>query len=196
MKNTVEGFKNEIDLKIFESRLAEINPTCFLVWKVGVNLALRVSDVLKITVDQAKNYLLTGNYLAVDRKTGKVNHVKINENTSIALKEALELRKKAIVSEDNSFLFVGEGNRTSKSKNHITRQAVDKYFKIAVFDENLNIRVGTHTMRKTWGNLAYSKGYKLELIMKRLNHSSQSTTLLYLGITDSDMNKVVAELNI
>ena len=43
MKNTVEGFKNEINLKIFESRLAEINSTCFLVWKVGANLALRVS---------------------------------------------------------------------------------------------------------------------------------------------------------
>ncbi|MGL4672781.1 hypothetical protein [Cetobacterium sp.] len=98
MKNIVEGFKNEIDLKIFENRLAEINPTCFLIWKVGVNLALRVSDVLKITVDQAENYLLTGTYMAVDKKTGKVNHVKINENTSIALKEALELRKKAIVS--------------------------------------------------------------------------------------------------
>lgn len=51
-------------------------------------------------------------------------------------------------------------------------------------------------MRKTWDNLTYSKGYKLELIMKRLNHSSQSTKLLYLDITDSYMNKVIAELNI
>lgn len=189
MKNTVEGFKNEIDLKIFENRLAEINPTCFLIWKVRVNLALRVSDVLKITIEQAENYLLTGNYMAIDKKTGKVSHVKINENTSIALEEA-------IVSDENPFLFVGEGNRTSKSKKRVTRQAVDKYFKIAVLDENLNIHVETYTMRKTWDNLAYSKGYKLELIIKRLNHSSQSTTLLYLGITDSDMNKVVAELNI
>lgn len=114
MKNNIEGFKNEIDLKTFENRLAEINLTCFLGWKVGVNLAFRVSDVLKITVNQVKNY-------AVDKKTGKVNHVKINENTSIALKEALELRKKAIVSKENPFLFVGEWNRTSKSKKYLTR---------------------------------------------------------------------------
>lgn len=51
-------------------------------------------------------------------------------------------------------------------------------------------------MRKTWDNLTYSKGYKLELIMKRLKHSSQSIKLLYLDITDSYMNKVIAELNI
>lgn len=196
MSNLVEGFKNERDLKVFEDRLQEINSTCYLVWKIGVNLALRVSDVLKITVDEAKKYITTGNYKSKDKKTGKDNLVKINENTLQALKQALELREKAKVSVDNPFLFVGEGNRTSNSITSISRQAVDKYFKRAVDDENLDIHVGTHTMRKTWGNLAYAKGYKLEIIMKRLNHSSQDTTLLYLGITNKDMDEVVADLNI
>lgn len=196
MEKIVEGFKNEIELKIFENRLAEINPTCYLIWKVGVNLALRVSDVLKITVKEAKEYLLNGNYKSKDKKTGKVNHVKLNEKTLEAFKGALELREKAKVALDNPFLFVGGGNRTSNSTTPISRQAVDKYFKKAVDDENLNIHIGTHTMRKTWGTLAYSKGYKLENIMKRLNHSSQSTTLLYLGITNEEIDSMVEDLNI
>lgn len=195
-KNVVEGFKNEKDLKIFENRLEEINKTCYLVWKVGVNLALRVSDVLKITVEEAKKYIITGNYQSKDKKTGKDNLVKINENTILAFKQALELRASAKVSVDNPFLFVGEGNRTSNSISPISRQAVDKYFKKAVDDENLNIHIGTHTMRKTWGSLAHTKGYKIELIMKRLNHSSQDTTLLYLGITNEDINNIVAKMNI
>lgn len=196
MSKLVEGFKNERDLKVFENRLAEINPTCYLIWKVGVNLALRVSDVLKITVDEAKKYIATGNYKSKDKKTGKDNLVKINENTKEAFKQALELREKAKVSVDNPYLFVGEGNRTSNSITSISRQAVDKYFKEAVEDENLNIHIGTHTMRKTWGNLAYLKGYKIEIIMKRLNHSSQETTLLYLGITNKDIDSMVEDLNI
>ena len=51
-------------------------------------------------------------------------------------------------------------------------------------------------MRKTWGRLAYNKGIRLEVIMKRLNHSSQATTLMYLGITDKEIDDVVADLNI
>lgn len=196
MEKVVEGFKNERDLKIFENRLAEINPTCYLVWKVGVNLALRVSDVLKITVDEAKKYIKTGIYRAKDKKTSKDNQIKINEKTLQAFKQALELREKAKVSVDNPYLFVGEGNRTSNSKSPISRQAVDKYFKKAVDDENLDINIGTHTMRKTWGCVAYAKGYKVDKIMKRLNHSSQDTTLLYIGITDKEMDDMTEDLNI
>lgn len=196
MERVVEGFKEEKDLKVFENRLSEINPTCYLIWKVGVNLSLRVSDVLKITVKEAKEYITSGSYKSKDKKTGKVNHVKLNENTLEAFKQALELREKAKVAVDNPFLFVGEGNRTSNSITSISRQAVDKYFKKAVDDENLNIHIGTHTMRKTWGNLAHKKGYKIEIIMKRLNHSSPQTTLLYLGITNKDIDDMVEDLNI
>ncbi|MBC2856940.1 tyrosine-type recombinase/integrase [Cetobacterium sp. 2A] len=195
MSNLIEGFKNEFILQIFENRLYEINRTCFFIWKVGVNLALRVSDVLKITVTQAEYFVLHGEYISKDKKTGKANRVKLNKNTMKAFKEALELRKVINVT-DNPYLFVGIGNRAKSNKFFITRQAVDKYFKLAVSDENIKINIGTHTMRKTWGNLAYLKGYKIELIMKRLNHSNQATTLLYLGISDEDMNNAVAELNI
>ena len=51
-------------------------------------------------------------------------------------------------------------------------------------------------MRKTWGRLAYNKGIRLEVIMKRFNHSSQDTTLLYLGITNKEIDDIVADLNI
>ena len=108
----------------------------------------------------------------------------------------MEIREKSKVSKDNPFLFVGQGNRVSNSLTSISRQSVDKYFKKAVDDENLKISIGTHTMRKTWGRLAYNKGIRLEVIMKRLNHSSQDTTLLYLGITNKEIDDIVADLNI
>ncbi len=46
----IEGFHDEQDLKIFENRLKEKHELFYLIWKVGVNLALRVSDVLLMTV--------------------------------------------------------------------------------------------------------------------------------------------------
>ena len=192
----IEGFSNENDLKIFEDRLKEKNEVFFLIWKVGVNLALRVSDVLKITIEDTKNYIESGEYWSIDKKTKKRNGVKLNDNTLQAFKRALEIRENSKVSKDNIFLFVGQGNRVSNSLTPISRQAVDKYFKKAVDDENLKIEIGTHTMRKTWGRLAYNKGIRLEVIMKRFNHSSQDTTLLYLGITNKDIDDIVADLNI
>lgn len=51
-------------------------------------------------------------------------------------------------------------------------------------------------MRKTWGRLAYKKGYRVEEIMKRLNHSSEGITLIYLGITNKHIDDIVADLEI
>lgn len=192
----VEGFSNKQDLGVFENRLKEKNEIFYLIWKVGVNLALRVSDVLKITVEEAKEYVESGVYNARDKKTKKQNLVKMNNVTIQALKRALEIRENSKVAKDNKYLFVGQGNRVSNSLTPISRQAVDKYFKKAVDDENLKIEIGTHTMRKTWGRLAYKKGYRLEEIMKRLNHSSADTTLLYLGITNKEIDNIVADLEI
>lgn len=192
----VEGFSNKQDLEVFENRLKEKNEIFYLIWKVGVNLALRVSDVLKITVEEAREYVESGVYNARDKKTKKQNLVKINDNTLKALKRALEMRDNSKVSKENPFLFVGQGNRVSKSLTPISRQAVDKYFKKAVDDENLKIEIGTHTMRKTWGRLAYKKGVSIAHIMDRLNHSNQATTLLYLGITNKEIDDIVADLNI
>ena len=192
----VEGFSSKQDLEIFENRLKEKNEVFYLVWKVGVNLALRVSDVLKITVEEAREYVKSGVYNARDKKTKKQNLVKMNNVTIQALERALEIRENSKVSKDNIFLFVGQGNRVSNSLTPISRQAVDKYFKKAVDDENLKIEIGTHTMRKTWGRLAYQKGYRLEDIMKRLNHSHGDTTLLYLGITNKYIDDIVADLEI
>lgn len=192
----VEGFDNKQDLEIFENRLKEKNEVFYLIWKVGVNLALRVSDVLKITVEDAKEYIETKVYKARDKKTKKYNLVKMNNNTLQALKRALEIREYSKVSGENKYLFVGQGNRVSNSLTSISRQAVDKYFKKAADDENLKIQIGTHTMRKTWGRLAYKKGYRIEEIMKRLNHSSEGITLIYLGITNKHIDDIVADLEI
>ena len=99
----IEGFNNEQDLKLFENRLKEKYEVFYLIWKVGVNLALRISDVLKITVEEAKEYIETGIYKARDKKTKKQNLVKINDNTLQALKRALEIRENSKVSKDNPF---------------------------------------------------------------------------------------------
>ncbi len=46
----------------------------------------------------------------------------------------------------------------------------------------LNINVGTHTMRKTFGYHHYKQFNDVALLQKILNHSSPSITLRYISI--------------
>ncbi len=56
MKKKIEGFDSEIELKIFEEGLKNRNQLIFHFWKISLNLALRVSDTLKITIKEAEQY--------------------------------------------------------------------------------------------------------------------------------------------
>ncbi len=51
-------------------------------------------------------------------------------------------------------------------------------------------------MRKTFGYQARQAGYDIELLMKIFNHSSQSTTLRYLGISQDDMDEIYINVNL
>ena len=62
----------------------------------------------------------------------------------------------------------------------------------AVGDE-LGIQLGTHSMRKTRGWLMFSAGVSLEVICKVLNHSSPAVTMVYIGLTQAEIDSTYHE---
>ena len=58
----------------------------------------------------------------------------------------------------------------------------------------LNYKIGTHSLRKTFGYQLYRNGINIELIQRLLNHSSPSITLAYIGITQDDMDEAILSL--
>jgi site-specific recombinase XerD len=56
--------------------------------------------------------------------------------------------------------------------------------------------IGTHTLRKTFGYHVYQRGVDLALLQKMFNHSSQSITLDYIGITQDQMDEVYISMNL
>ncbi len=52
----------------------------------------------------------------------------------------------------------------------------------------LNINVGTHTMRKTFGYHHYKQFNDVALLQKILNHSSPSITLRYISIYQEEID--------
>jgi integrase len=56
--------------------------------------------------------------------------------------------------------------------------------------------IGTHTLRKTFGYHAYKNGTDIVLLQDIFNHSSPSTTLRYIGITEDDKQEVYLSSNL
>ncbi|QXI03279.1 tyrosine-type recombinase/integrase (plasmid) [Pseudomonas monsensis] len=148
-------------------------------WNFGLQVALRISDLLTITYDDA----LQGRVVIKESKTGKVRSIKLNE------KAAAIVQKRREANPTHRFLFEVNSNRAKDKP--VSRIAVATAFK-AVGDE-LGISLGTHSMRKTRGWLMHSSGVSIEKICKVLNHSSPAVTMAYIGLTQAEIDDTYDE---
>ncbi len=149
-------------------------------WRIGVNLALRISDLLSIKytdIDWER-----AEYQLTERKTQKTRTIRLNP-TALRL---IEQRHKA--KPEDTYLFQVHSNRSaSLPPKPIGRITVAKAFKEIGEMVSLGIKLGTHSMRKSRGWAMYSDGVPIEMIAKVLNHSSPSVTMAYLGITKQEV---------
>ncbi|WP_010485297.1 tyrosine-type recombinase/integrase [Pseudomonas sp. S9] len=174
----VEAVKTQAQVQQIAHKLqlnAKGNTLYSDLWLFGLQVALRISDLLTITLEQA----LTGRIQVIESKTGKPRSIKLNDK-ALAIAQA---RRKA--HPHHTYLFEADSNR-AKGK-PVSRVSVATAFK-SVGDE-LGIALGTHSMRKTRGWLMHSSGVKIEVICKVLNHSSPAITMAYIGLTQSEIDQ-------
>lgn len=166
-----------------------------LFFVVGVNTALRASDLLNLRVGDfmdTDGEMLDGFYVN-EQKTKKRRRVNINSAIKDALADYLAAYPGIVASPDNYLFFNVKTNRYDEP---IKRGMAWRI--IADICEQVGLRgnYGTHTLRKTWGYQARMSGVDLGLIMKTLNHSNMEETKLYLGITDDELAEIANRLNI
>jgi integrase len=157
-----------------------------LIWNIGINLALRISDLLSIKFTDIQH----DRVVLRESKTGKRAEIQLNPK---ALTLINEIR---LQFPTHLYLFQSYRNQQSinSSPSPLTRRSVTKAF--ALVGEELNIRLGTHSMRKTRGYHLYQKTQDITRVMKMLRHGSESTTLSYIGITQEDIDRDFVELEL
>ena len=147
------------------------------IWKVGVNLSLRISDLLDL---EYGDFNMDDRSLRLrEKKTGKLKDIRLNAPAITVI----EKRKKENPSD--SWLFQVHSNRAKDKP--ISRVSVSRVFKEA--GEILGLTINTHSMRKSRGMAMYKDGVPIEKIAKVLNHTNPSSTLRYLGITHEEVMK-------
>jgi integrase len=146
------------------------------VWKIGVNLSLRIGDLLSIKF--ADLNITDRTLVLTEEKTGKSKTIRLN-NAAIEVINARRLQYP-----NDVYLFEVHSNRATGKP--ISRVAVSVKFKEC--GNVLRIKgINTHSMRKSRGKAMYDDGVAVETIAKVLNHSSTSTTLRYIGITKAQV---------
>ena len=179
------------DLKKIETikkMLKQQNLRDYCLFVVGINSGLRISDLLKLTVSD----VIDGNKLKDrirlrEKKTNKFKDFPLSDNAKSALKEYLKTRDY----NENEPLFISR-----KNKGFLLRQQAYKIINNVAKEVGIKEKIGTHTLRKTFGYHAYNNGYDITLIQKLFNHSSPSVTLRYIGITQDELDDVYLSLDL
>ena len=187
-----------------------------MLWIVGLNTALRVSDLLRLRFCDIMGVPSSGGGIVFlpeiviqEKKTKNTKkravnrHIAINDAIKAAVVEYLgsqaQLGNKITL---DMYLFRSESNN-GKSKNvPMHRNAVEQLLKRAAKETGIaeRIHVSCHTMRKTYAYHMLSSGgntqRSLILLQKMLNHSSVNQTLAYAGITADEMREQYLGMNL
>ena len=178
---TVEPIRDDKHIKRVR-RLLKNNTRDLLLFTMGINNGLRISDLLKLKAGAVRE-LQPGETLKIkEQKTRKDNVLMINKSVHKVLTQYLE----ETGAEDEDYLFKSR-NGNNKS---ITRETVNKMVK--GWTKTFKGNYGTHTLRKTFGYIQRTKyGVSFEVLCKRFGHSSPSITMRYLGIDDKEVNGIL-----
>lgn len=171
---TVEPIRDMNNLRKLECYFAEKSQRDLLLFTLGINCGLRISDIVALNVGdvKGKSYIQI-----VEKKTGKYKKFPINNKLKPMFEE---------FTKDKS---LHEPLFNTVFNNRLDRFGAYYILKTACKNINLSEKIGTHTMRKTFGYHHYKKFKDIALLQKIFNHSSPSITLRYIGIDQDQIDE-------
>lgn len=160
---------------------------------IGVNIALRNSDLRRIRFEE----IINNRYIEVkEKKTKKIRRILFNKTAQNSLNELRVYYKSIGYSSDKGYVFksLSRSNKKKKLELTYTNSSVSKEF-IKIRDMlNIPYPIGSHSLRKTWGYMAYKRTKNIAIIIKILNHSSVEQTLKYIGLEQETINNLYDEI--
>ena len=171
----VEPIRDKKKIELVKVILKKSGFRNYLLFLLGINSGLRISDILKLKVRDVRNK----HHIEIkEQKTGKYKKFLITDSYKIPLQEYI-LDKK-----DHEWLFPSQrGDRP------ITRIQAYRIISKACEKAGIKARISTHTLRKTFGYHFYKEKKDVALLQNILNHSSPSVTLRYIGINQDIIDK-------
>jgi len=179
----VEPIRNKKQIDALKKYLRGQNIRDYLLFVLGINSGLRISDLLKLTIEDVQGQ----DRISIrEQKTGKAKDFPLSDACKKAIHEYLK----------STNIKAGCLFASRKGNKPITRVHAYRILNEAAQRVGIKEAVGTHTLRKTFGYHAYQNGVDITRIQKLLNHSAPSVTLAYIGITKEELDNVYITLNL
>ncbi len=168
----VTGISAE-NIKKFNKLMARKAEKYDILFKIGAETGLRITDILNIKVTDY--YAGT----VIEQKTKKAKEIKLSDKT----KKQIANHIKANNLQLHNYIIFSTIRRVNKPLSR--RQA---HYVIRGVSGQLGLKnVGTHSLRKTYAREHFKKHHNLEALQQELNHKYITTTLMYLF---DDLNEI------
>lgn len=169
--NKVDVIKSIDDIHKIEEGLLRGDYKNYLMFLMGINTGIAINQLLAL---QVKNILKEDgtilNSLIINKNEYKLNDT-VRESLKKYLSEHLEIIK------NNSYLFSAHHTNIPMDQTH-----ANMILNVVSNKAGINIRFGTHTLRKTYGYHFYQKHHDLKYLRKLYNHAADCITAEYIGI--------------
>jgi len=173
------------------TKIAEIklllknNQRELLLFIIGINTGLRVCDLVRIKAGQIKNKNVGEELEVVEKKTGKRCNIIVSSEMRRTLDSYFE-RYKSQLDDDDYLFWSQKGGHLNLQR---VRHMIQKWAKSVGLDPK---NYGAHSLRKTFGYIQrMTFGRSAWSISKSLNHSSPSSTMVYIGIEDKEITDIL-----
>lgn len=174
--NTVQPIRDMEKVEQVKDFLLRTNERNYILFLLGISTGLRIQDILKLKVKD-----LRGSHIVMrENKTRKEKRLFILPS----LKK--ELNRFLADKEDEHYVIksrVGFNRPITRSMAYKILQQLAKEFKLK--------ELGTHSMRKTFGYHFYQQTKDVALLQQIFNHSDQTTTLRYIGVSQDYMDNAL-----
>lgn len=163
----VQPIRDEEKIKQIQEVLKEQSVRDWLLFTIGINSGLHLSDLLLLRVKDVAGK----NVVSVrEEKTGKAKSFQLTPQLKSYIQDYIQHM------EENDFLFPSQ-----RTGNPIKRIRVYRILNQAAKQVGLT-DIGTHTLRKTYGYHYYLKTRNISVLRDLFNQSAPSVTLKYIGV--------------
>lgn len=185
----VEALRDIKQINSMKRYLKKHSERDYVLFVFGINTGLKITEILDIKVGDVleEDGRIKDFYVLFHRESGTAKEVYLNQKVKKAILHYIQ--SKGLNRED--YLF-----QSAKTKKPISRQQAYRIIHRAAEAVGIHGKIGTNSMRKTFGFHAYKRGVAISLLQKYFHHSSPSETLKYLGISKDENIKTEIDVNL
>ena len=191
----VEPFRNKKEVEAVRLYLRGKDIKHGLWFWIGVNSALRISDLLSLRVGNIRkpDGSIVNKITLKEQKTGKTKEFPISDKIRTEIQTVIQQYK---LEDDDDPLFPSHKRGENRSLKPIGRSYANQLITEAALMCNIKGNYGSHSMRKSFAYFAWQQGTDVLLLMDLLNHSSPKDLRRYIGITQDQLNEIYLSVDL